>query len=197
MITKREFNERLVIFNCGIYIGNSSSETSRPCLGTFGLKYALQRTALLLPLNLRSLLTKYPRTNAHRRTESALNEPEIIFVPLTQLSVAHKQGKSATSSLLIQSLSIPICSSSETPNDCSIVLSALLTPNVVQSSSSGRYRLLIASLIWLFAPLGSRSIAQEKFIWAKWFCPNFLYTCQQQIKIMNYLRFCLAKKTVK
>lgn len=43
-------------------------------------------------------------------------------------------------------------------------------------SSSGKYLLSIASLIWLFAPFGSRSIAQLKFIKAKWVWPNFLYT---------------------
>lgn len=43
-------------------------------------------------------------------------------------------------------------------------------------SSSGRYLLSMASLIWLLAPLGSRSIAQLKFIRARWVCPSFLYT---------------------
>lgn len=46
----------------------------------------------------------------------------------------------------------------------------------VSPSSSGKYLLSMASLIWLFAPLGSRSIAQLKFIKAKWVWPNFLYT---------------------
>lgn len=48
----------------------------------------------------------------------------------------------------------------------------------VSPSSSGKYLLSIASLIWLFAPFGSRSIAQLKFIKAKWVWPNFLYTCR-------------------
>lgn len=41
-------------------------------------------------------------------------------------------------------------------------------------SSSGRYLLSMASLIWLLAPLGSRSMAQLKFIRAKWVWPSFL-----------------------
>lgn len=45
-------------------------------------------------------------------------------------------------------------------------------------SSSGRYLLSMASLIWLLAPLGSRSIAQLKFISARWVWPSFLYTLE-------------------
>ena len=50
-----------------------------------------------------------------------------------------------------------------------------------ESSSSVTYRLSIASFIWLLRPLGSRSMAQEKFIKARWVLPSFLWTCKKNI----------------
>ena len=92
---------------------------------------------------------------------------------LDQLGHLVMRSTGTTWSQFSQSLSTPMWSSSDIPKDCSNVVSAASSPMVV-SSSSGRYRLLIASLIWLLAPFGSRSIAQEKFICARWFCPSFL-----------------------
>ena len=40
------------------------------------------------------------------------------------------------------------------------------------------------TLIWLFAPLGSKSIAHEKFMRARWVLPSFLFT----LPIRKYTR---------
>lgn len=61
---------------------------------------------------------------------------------------------------------------------CIALLLSLIIPDCVGGESSSPWPgLNIASLIWLLTPFGSKSVAQLKYINARWVLPNFLCTC--------------------
>lgn len=57
---------------------------------------------------------------------------------------------------------------------------------VTKESSSPCPGPRIASLIWLFTPFGSKSVAQLKYINARWVFPNFLWICKKGIVLRCY-----------